>query len=409
MTDQTSRPGKEPLRINFIGNYGPDYSYCRYMARAGHESLFYTDLKVHPRLSIAYYHKDIDDDDIFRIRIEDMLSTSHLNLNVHAQDILRKVSNCHALHVNGMYGIWGALSGKPYIYKPFGGDINHWPFLYDTELERLRAWYMRVILSKATILLGFLHQKKYKRVINKLGLDQSRVRGWCFPMDADKYRPLPPNDWIGLRQAYESTDKFVIFLPSQLMMHPTREMQYTKGSDVFAKGVKAFLDQVGTENALLWVIDKGPQKKEFHEIVEAIGLSGSIRWIKPQQSAEFIHHLNAADVILDQINPDIGNHGYICIEGMSCGKPVLTHVDNAYRVKIAGEPFLPHVEVLTQEDVCDQLLWLYRNQYEREAVGRKGREFVLQYHHWPKACERFSEIFREAITLHAKQGENLHG
>jgi len=397
------------LNLNFVGNYGPDYSYCRYMAYAGHKALFYTDLKVHPRLSIAYYHRHIDDDDIHRIRVEDLLSTPQLNLNVQAQDILRKVANCDALYVNGLYGIWGALSGKPYVYKPFGGDINHWPFLQDTEQERIRAWYIRIILSKATILLGFLHQKKFVRVLDQIGLDHAKVRGWCFPMDAEKYQPLPEADWIDLRQAYTSKDTFVVFLCSQLMMHPTREMQYTKGSDIFARGVLAFLDRVGTKNAVLWVVDKGPQKKEFHELAEALGLTGSIRWIAPQQSTEFIRHMNAADVILDQINPDIGNHGYICVEGMSCGKPVLTHVDNAYRVDVAGEPFLPHVEVLTSEDVRDQLLRLYNDKMHLEAVGREGREFVLQNHHWPKACERFAAIFGEAIALHGGQEARLHG
>lgn len=214
---------------------------------------------------------------------------------------------------------------------------------------------------------------------------------------------------MDLRQANNSKDKFVVFLCSQLMMHPTREMQYTKGSDVFAKGVKAFLDQVGTENAVFWVINKGPQKKEFCELIEALGLAESIRWIAPQQSTEFIRHLNAADVILDQINPDIGNHGYICIESMSCGKPVLTHVDNAYRIDIAGEPFLPHVEVLWPEDVRDQLLRLYNDREVCEAVGRQGREFVLQNHHWPRACERFAAIFGEAIALHGAQDARLHG
>lgn len=405
MKHQADAGRQNSLKINFVGNYGPDYSYCRYMARAGHEALFYTDLKVHPRLSIAYYHKDIDDDDIFRIRIEDMLSTAHLNLNVQAQDILRKVSNCDALQVNSLYGMWGVLSGKPFVYKPFGGDINHWPFLEDTETERIRAWYMRTILSEATILLGFLHQKKFTRVLDELKLDRSRIRGWCFPMNADVYRPLPESEWMELRTEYESEGKFVIFSCSQLMMRPTREMQYTKGSDVFAHGVRLFLDEVGPDKAVFWVIDKGPQKRDFHELAEALDLTGHIRWIPSQQREEFIRRLNAADVILDQINPDIANHGYICVEAMSCAKPVLTHADNDYRVNVAGEPFLPHQEVLSADDVRDQLLRLFHDYEAREEAGKAGREFVLANHHWPQACQRFADIFREAIALHAAKKE----
>lgn len=395
-----------PLRINYLGNYGHDYSYCRYMARAGHKPLFYSDLKVHPRLSIAYYHRDIREDDIARIRIEDMLSTPHLNMNIHATDILRKISDCDVLQVNGMYGMWAALSGKPYLYKPFGGDINHWPFLDDTEADRIRAFYIRTIVQNATLLLGFLHQKKFSRVIDELDLDRSRIRGWCFPMNAEAYRPLPPEQWMEIRKSLDGEGKFVIFSCTQLMMRPTPIMQYTKGSDRFLQGVKMFMDEVGPENMTFWVQDRGPQKEEFKEMARALGVMDRIQWLPPFQREDFIRHMNAADVILDQIDENIANHGYICVEGMSCGTPVFTWIDKEHREKVAGEPPIPNINVRTAEDVRDELLCLYSDPEALKKASVEGRQFVLEHHHWPAACKKYAAIFREAMTLHAQKGQN---
>lgn len=395
--DRKPVPG---LRINYVSNIGTDYSYCRYMLRAGHDALFYTDYNVHPRISIAYCHRELSEDDVARVRYEELLTTSPLTLNVHAKDILRKISACEVIQCNGLYGMWAVLSGKPFVYKPFGGDINHWPYLDGNEGERIRRWYIRTILREATVLLGLLHQKKFHRSLVELGIPLDRVRGWCFPMNAEVYAPLPREEWNELRSE-ASRDRFVVFCPTQHMFRPTRELQYTKGTDILARGVRSFMEEVGPQNVELWLVDRGPQREEFREVVQGLGLVPHITWFPPQSRENLIRLYNAADVVFDQINPDIANHGYICIEAMSCGKPVLGYIDHEHREQVAKEPPIPNLNVLDEGDVRETLLRLYADPAARLAAGRESREFVLRHHHWENACRRYADILREAIALHA--------
>ncbi|PKN68134.1 MAG: hypothetical protein CVU57_00480 [Deltaproteobacteria bacterium HGW-Deltaproteobacteria-15] len=409
MTDQDQSGLSTPnLRIHYLGNNGTDYSYCRYMIRAGHEALFYTDYNVHPRISIANYHSELSEEDVATIRYEELLTTSPLTLNIHSQDILRKISACDVIQCNGLYGMWAVFSGKPFVYKPFGGDINHWPHLDNNEGERIRKWCIRTILREATLLLGLLHQKKFLRTLEELDISRDRVRGWCFPMNATAYAPQPTKTWEDLRIHSGAQNRFVIFNPSQIMFRPIRELQYTKGSDILARGVKAFMDAVGPENVMLWLLDRGPQREEFRVMIEDLGLAPHVRWFPPQSREDLIRMYNAADVVFDQIDPNIANHGYICIEAMSCGKPVLGYIDHEHRELVAKEPPIPNINVLNEGDVCNALLRLFTHPEERRDAGRAGREFVLRYHHWENACRAYADILREAISLHATRRRKGH-
>jgi glycosyltransferase involved in cell wall biosynthesis len=395
------RLNSEPLRVHYLGSLGTDYSYCRYMQRAGYDAWFYTDNRAHPRHAIASYHPVLTEEEVARIRYEDLLTTSPLSLGVQARDIQRRVGACDVLQCNGLHAMWAVMSGKPFLYKPFGGDINHWPFLDDTEEERIRAWHIRAILREATVLLGLLHQKKFVPALERLGIPMDRVRSWCFPMNAHAYAPQPRERWEWLRRENDSEGRFVIFNCSQLMIEPIRTLQYTKGTDVLLRGVKAFMDEVGPGRAVLWLVDRGPQREKAREMIEGLGLASHVRWFAPQARNALVRLYNAADVVFDQIEPNIANHGYICIEAMSCGKPVLGYIDHGHRRDVAKEPPIPNINVLEEADVRDALLRLYARLEERREAGEAGRRFVLEHHHWEKASHAHAAICREAIELHA--------
>lgn len=398
---QESQTPTPDLRVHFVSANGTDYSYSHYMRRAGYDAWFFTDNRTHPWIAIANYHPILTEEDAARIRYDDLLTTSPLSLDVQSRDILRRLSNCDVLQCNGLHALWAVLSGKPFLYKPFGGDVNHWPFLDNTEEERIRAWYIRAILREATLLLGLLHQKKFRGTLETLGIPLDRVRGWCFPMNAHAYAPLPPERWNWLRKSADDQDRFVILNCSQLMIQPLRHLQYTKGTDIMLRGVKAFVEAVGSDRVALWLVDRGPQREQAREMIEGLGLTPIVRWFPPQSRDNLIQLYNAADVVFDQIDPNIANHGYICIEAMSCGKPVLGYIDHEHRRAVAKEPPIPNVNVLTETDVLNALLRLYHKPDDRLAAGEAGRRFILEHHHWEKASHAHAAICRDAISLHA--------
>lgn len=389
------------MRIHYLGNNGTDYSYARYMNRAGYDAWFYTDYKVHPRIAIGYVHNILSDEDVQKIKFVDMLSTSPMSLGAQACDILQQVSNCDVMQCNGLYGFWALLAGKPSVYKPFGGDVNHWPFLDDTEEERIRAWYIRRILKESTVLLGLAHQKKFLKALKALDISLDRVRGWCFPMNADVYAPMLMDDLSVFIKENESQDRFIILNSSQLMIEPSRALQYTKGTDFLLKAVERFAHTVGPDKIALWLVDRGPQRKECRRMVSDLGLDPLTRWFPPQAREGLVRLYNCADIVFDQIDPEIANNGYTTVEAMACCKPVLCYIDHDHRENIAKEPPIPNVNVCNEPTIYDALMRLYTDPDERVRIGQAGREFVLEHHHWENACHAYADILQEAIARHA--------
>jgi glycosyltransferase involved in cell wall biosynthesis len=393
----------DKLKINFFSSDGYTYEFSQFMQRAGHDCIYYTDYINHPMLSIGWFAETMTDFEAARVRRLDLTHTSPLSFDVKTKDILEKASDCDVIHTMGLYAYWAVLTGRPFVYQMFGGDITRWPFLDSTAENRARSAIIREILNKATIIWGGYHQKDSFKALCDLGVDPNKIRPMHLPINASHFAPMDESETIAIRNKYDGMGKFVVLLASQLKMNPNAALNYTKGTDIFIRAMAEFIMMVGAERVMFWIVDKGPEREDAHAMVRELKIERNVRWIPPRNRSLLPQLLNSSDIVLDQLWPECGTHGSLALEAMACAKPVFLHVDAEFRQNIAKEPILPNVQVNNEKDVLESLLELYQDSEKRGSIGRASRQCILEEYDVPVAVRKLEAIYREAIQIHNKR------
>jgi glycosyltransferase involved in cell wall biosynthesis len=128
-------------------------------------------------------------------------------------------------------------------------------------------------------------------------------------------------------------------------------------------------------------------------LVEALGISDKIVWIKPVPKNQLIRYYNAADIILDQFV--LGSWGTSTPEAMACGKPVLMFYKKEYILRAFGkEP--PILSSLSDDDIYSNLLKIATDQAFAADMGNKSREWIIETHSSRVVAQRHLEILQKS-------------
>ncbi len=390
------------MKINCLGNTPLLYLISKGIRNSGHSSTFFQETGLHPRMTLAWDQPEISDEDCTKIRTLDFLGSSPFSPA--GQAILSEIQDCDFMVCMGLSAYWAVLSNRPFLYIPFGGDMSRWPFLKDNPTERARALYMNTILKEAGFILNGLHSKRHLKIMEQLGIPRERFRTWLQPVDTDFYIPFTEEKRALLRKEAGCADKFVIFIPSQLHFRIIRELNFSKGTDRFIEGIRQFSENA-RQPVELWLTYRGWDRKEAVQLVKDAGLEKITRWLAPCSKLRLIEKLNMADVVLDQIFPDIGNHGVLLLEAMATATPVCSYIDHQHRKKV-GEPPIPNINVRTPEDVAESLHLLAEDEAYRTEIGNRGREFILKHHSLPVSTSSTIKIGMELLEAHSHPADS---
>ena len=132
--------------------------------------------------------------------------------------------------------------------------------------------------------------------------------------------------------------------------------------------------------------------ESLHRIFE-LGLTEKVVWINLYSKPLLIEMYNIADVVADQFI--VGVYGTSCPEAMSCGKPVLIHLDPKYMKPFFGS-IPPHLEAKSAQEVAQQLNLALDKQY-RIKLGEKSRSWIVE-HHGPNIVGKYHiRIYRQFL------------
>lgn len=128
-----------------------------------------------------------------------------------------------------------------------------------------------------------------------------------------------------------------------------------------------------------------PEKKGTPIIRRAIdqaqraGVPVAYREITHLPHSEVIKALQWADVVIDQIRPDIGCYGAVSVEAMLAGRPVVCYLSGDYAPQYRGCPILSPRFALRDALAAD-LSDLHDNPAWRRELGRLGQDYVIRVH-----------------------------
>jgi len=184
---------------------------------------------------------------------------------------------------------------------------------------------------------------------------------------------------------------------------------YTPGSrnDLFywAIDLKG-MEYVGVkgENVFPIKIIHAPNHRQFKGtkyLVDAVnrlkrhGYEIELQLIEKVTNREALERYRKADIIAEQFL--IGWHGYLAVEGMALGKPVVSFI----RKPAEDYPFGEDCPIVSADpDRLEQtLLWLIQNPEVRVELGRKGRAYVEEAFSLESVGRRLDQLYRSMGRL----------
>jgi len=285
--------------------------------------------------------------------------------------LLRSFDLIHSL--NG-WNYFPPRVGKKYIAFTTGADMTEVAMSQTKYGKRMRKGFQQANL----VMHGNLNQLPYFKK-----LDLNKTVFLPFPIDVNKYHPYHTDLSFGNFEC-------VFFAPSSLDWTYKYLKQYYygvervsgKGNDRFLKAFARLLHE--GYNALAILVYHGVDKEKTKQLVRALGIASNVRFIQKLRKNEMIQYYNASDVVVDQF--DMGSHGLITLEAMSCAKPVIVSIRKEWELQCYPEP-LPIINCRTENEIYRQLKLALKREY-REKIGAQAREWIMKYHHWEKVIDK---------------------
>lgn len=316
---------------------------------------------------------------------------------------------------SGLGPVYAQFSGRPWAFLTTGGDLTVRPFpvrflRYNHPLRArlgslaVGVWQRRAIRRAPVIWTQPF--SPFQRALSRLGVTPDRSAWPYLPIvvDTEAFAPRPrplATRRVKLPAIVDDAD-FVVFSPSRVVMNRSRPMVESgqwKGSDILLRGFAALVHARRVARPLLLLIDNGSREvATARRLAASLEITQQVVWLQgPRRSgfdrAELIELYALADVVVDEFG--VGWFGYVVLEGLAMGKPVVSHVEEAVMRDLY--PSHPICSARTPEDVTRQLSRLCADPALRNEIGRRGRAWIEQHHSPEGAGKRYTEAIMAAL------------
>lgn len=291
--------------------------------------------------------------------------------------------------------IFAAYSGTKYVFIPGGSDFTQWPFpirsrstrphgLRRDVLELIIAARLRPAIRSSVSIWTVGPWSPNRLAAGRLGLTLDMFL--LQRVDADLFSPSTG----ALRQTNDS-ESLTIFHPNRIAFESNPRMVEAggyMGNDILFRGFAQAL-QRGINARLVLIDRKNSSDTEVaKELIEDLGISDHVEWLRAKTSEgftwrEMVDHYRACDIVASEFS---GWTGLISVEAASCGKPVITWVeeDAMERLYPEGHPF---VQAKDDEEVCAAISML-TDPGIRRSIGESSRTWVLAKHERGQVARR---------------------
>ncbi|MBJ31402.1 MAG: hypothetical protein CL466_08305 [Acidimicrobiaceae bacterium] len=312
-------------------------------------------------------------------------------------ELARRLADYDVAIVTDLGPIFAERSGIPYVFFPAGWDLTHAPFPVRARSSRRRGRAdvvdtvigirQRRGIRRATSIWGPAF-KPFRSATRRLGV----ALGGCLPqaIDTDLFRPREP--------VADRTAPISVFHPARLMFAPDPFIIETGGwkrNDLLLHGF-ALAVADGFDGRLLLVEREGSSDENLaRRLIDDLSISDRVDWLGTGRGIEFtwreiVDVYQACDISSDDFG---GWFGLAALEGASCGRPVLNHLEPGVMKSEypGGHPF---VQGSDAESIRTALLDLADRDH-REAVGRASRDWVMEHHDRGVVAERCVRMLEE--------------
>jgi glycosyltransferase involved in cell wall biosynthesis len=325
-----------------------------------------------------------------------------------ASPLVPELETFDLVMVSGAGVRFAPFVNRPFIFYVTGWDLTVAPFPL-RFISRARG-----VLGKAAAIVGGYWQRRgiaavdelwsqpfmpFRLAAERLAVPPSRIVPRYFPImiDAELFRPDPA--------ARESPDPmirnlvdnhgFILFHPSRIMTNTAPRFVETgqwKGNDKLIRGFAQFAAQNADARPALVLIDRGisPDGEAAKRLVIDLGIERQVIWLRGPHPhgfdrVELLPLYSIADVVADEFG--VGWFGSVVVEGLSMEKPVLCYLDESVMKQLY--PWHPILAPGSADEIAACLTTLWRRPEERQRLGERGREWVVEFHSTQRAGSQY--------------------
>ena len=164
-----------------------------------------------------------------------------------------------------------------------------------------------------------------------------------------------------------------------------------KGLDTLVKALARL-----PKNAVLLLVGRGPYREELESVTRRLQVQERVSWLPWVHSDEVVEYMNAFDVLALPSRTRRNwkeQFGRVLIEAMACETCVVGS-DSGEIPNVIGDPTLVFHEGNEQE-LADGLRGLMDDPARRVALGRLGRQRVLEHFTYAKVARDRAEFYRQ--------------
>jgi glycosyltransferase involved in cell wall biosynthesis len=280
------------------------------------------------------------------------------------------------------FPIFALFSNKPYVAVATGSDLY-----YLAQSRSLKGFLLRLAYRKAKVVVFNL--PSHLEYVNKLKLKHALF----LPL----FREFPKLDKGKIREKMKN--KFIFF-------HPTSQIWKIKRNDIF---LKAYVELCKSRNDVyLILINRGEDSFKTSEFLKKASIEGKYEILPSTlNQVELASYYQLCDVVIDQFG--VGSVGFIGLESLNFGKPLVSYIDTTAYQKLYGEK-PPILSSNSEEEVYQYLKKLVEDRCFYDDISERSRQWIFKFHSEDELIKKYWQLYTmvnerkkfEEIAFHLK-------
>jgi glycosyltransferase involved in cell wall biosynthesis len=211
------------------------------------------------------------------------------------------------------------------------------------------------------------------------------------PIDIDQHRQRDEAAISALRNQYNA---------DVLLFSPIRHDWTVKGIDVHIRALPQIRNKVGRKVVLV-LAPWGLQIEDSRRLISALGCQDSVAWLdKPLSRPELIKHMQAADVVLDQMT--LPHFGATAPQSLAAGTPVIMSYRPESTAWIVSEP-APILPAFTPDEVANAVAVALDPAW-RVDFAERARSWIDVHHHHNRVVHDHLTVYRQILEKYDVNG-----